>query len=122
MIHESFDTGINARSFFDNYDAKAEGLLSSVGEEYIQKIHLFVHDGKFRCKTRFPTPQDEMTMNGLLLGLVDSFDTSAQKYGIGIVPIHFWYTYSKSGYVELYLDPFDCDYSCHLGDSIVTRY
>jgi hypothetical protein len=87
-----------------------------------RKIHLFVLDDKLRCKIRFPTPQDEMTMNGLPLGLVDSFDTSAQKYGIGIVPIHFWYTYSKSGYVESYRDPFACDYSCHLGDSIVTRY
>jgi hypothetical protein len=37
MIHETFDTDINARLFFDSYDAKAEGLLSSAGEEHIQK-------------------------------------------------------------------------------------
>lgn len=30
--------------------------------------------------------------------------------------------YIESGYVESCRDPFDCDYSYHLGDSMVTRY
>jgi hypothetical protein len=103
----------NALAFFNNKDAFSEGVLSYIDPELRKNLYIGVFEDALECGSQFSTPQTEESINNYYSGLISSINTSAEKYGIGPVPVRYYYLYPKYGTITTQGSFNDCFVPCN---------
>jgi hypothetical protein len=103
----------NAIAFFNNKDALSEGVLSYIDPKHRKNLYIGVFDDALECGSQFSTPQTEESINNYYSGLINSINISAKKYGIGPVPVRYYYIYPKCGTITIQDSFNDCFVPCY---------